>query len=37
MSHMNMSSMPLMPGMLTPQQMKALATGHRPRHSTTCF
>lgn len=24
MAHMNMSSMPLMPGMLSPQQMKAL-------------
>ena len=29
MDHMNMGSMPLMPGMLTPEQMKALATATR--------
>ena len=28
MAHMNMSSMPLMPGMLSPQQMKALEQAH---------
>jgi uncharacterized protein (DUF305 family) len=30
MSHMNMSAMPLMPGMLTPEQMKALADSTGP-------
>ena len=29
--------MPLMPGMLTPQQMTALAKGHAVRPSTICF
>jgi uncharacterized protein (DUF305 family) len=31
MGHMNMGSMPLMPGMLTPQQMQALAKATGPR------
>ena len=30
MAHMNMDSMPLMPGMLTPQQMKALEQASGP-------
>lgn len=31
MSHMNIGAMPLMPGMLTPEQMKALADSTGPR------
>jgi len=37
MGNMDMSSMPLMPGMLTPEQMKALAKSPAAVHSTACF
>ena len=36
MNHQNMDSMPLMPGMLSPQEMKALEQAEE-RPSITCF